>query len=220
VKNRMTGKKSPKPAEELTVCNPMGIKIGNCVSIDVSGFRGKQWRVTQVRALDAKTNPGRRVRQRHFKCVEYALQCDDEKCFLRVWPDPNNSREWIVLLLTLRYDTPWDGDGQGITETCQSLSPDLDFREDNDAKGIHDQFWRVDDNPDSIMADVKVLEVMDGCDKVDARHCQYEYWDFWRNWKLEGVETVQYLYIETNQKTGWVQGKIGQRIEPERVFVN
>ena len=70
------------------------------------------------------------------------------------------------------------------------------------------------------MADVKVLEVMDGSGKVDAHPSQYEYWDFWRNWKSEGVEMPQYLYIETNQKTGWVQGKVGQRIEPERVFVN
>ena len=198
----------------------MGIKIGNCVSIDVSGFRGKQWQVKQVCSLNAKTNPSRDVWKRHFKCVEYALQSGDEKCFLRVWRDLNDPSKWNVLLLTLRYDTPWDGDGQGITKTCQSLSPDLDFRENNDAKGIHDQFWRVDDNPDSFMADVKVLEVMDCSGKVDAHHCQYEYWDLSREWKSEGMETVQYLYIETNQKTGWVQGKVGQRIESERVFVN
>src|SRR5208337_1559333 len=149
----MTEKKSPKPADELTVCNPMGIKIGNCVSIDVSGFRGKQWRVKQVRSMDAMTNPGQDVRIRHFKGVEYALQADAEKCFLRGWPDPNDPAKWNVLLLTLRYDTPWDGDGEGITGACKNLGPDLDFHEDNDAKGIHDQFWRVDDNPDSFMAD-------------------------------------------------------------------
>jgi hypothetical protein len=48
---------------------------------------------------------------------------------------------------------------------------------------------------------------------------ELEYWDYNRETELDGVKTVQYLYVEMNKKNGWFQIKRGEELDPSRVMV-
>ena len=226
IKNKLA-RKSPVPekSEEERVWNPLGIKVGAFASLDVLDYRGKQFKIVGVRAYDATTNPptGSGVSKKHFKCCEYVLRCDEQVAFLRTWPDPVDPKKFNVFLLELKYDTPWDEDGEPIVLACRDPGPELNFKEDNEELGIHDEYWRVDKNPDSFKATVQVLEDLDGSGRVDSGEVvteRLEYWDFWRDWEFEWVKSLQYLYLEMNTEHGHVQGKRGEQIEPERVFIS
>jgi len=222
IKDKLQSKS--QQAEEQKVYNPLDIRVGSLVTIDAIDFRGKQWKVAQIRAYDITPSGS----SKHFRMTEYTFQtapfpgAECETCFLRVYPKPDDPNRVNILLLTAIHDTPWDGDGEAIVGVCRNPSEDLDFREYNEEKGINDCYWRVDDNKSSFLAIVRVLEDQNGDGMIAAdeiRTIGLEYWDFWRNFETEGVEILQYLYIELDSKTGWVQGKRGQQIEPERVFI-
>lgn len=196
---KMFGTPEPPPLHtQLT--NPLDLKLGQVVNLDVLDFRGTDFRVSEIRANTV------RKAGKTFKFAEYVLGDGDRIVFLRIIP---SSRGVKALVGELYDEFGADTDaGKAVPEICQN---DTEFNIDNDEQNLHEKYFRVDDVRDSYKSDVIVL------DSDGLANSRIEYWDFWRNTEIEGVETTQYLYVEKNPDTGIVSIKRNTEVDPNRV---
>jgi hypothetical protein len=185
--------------------NPLAAKCGAFVAVDELDFRGKNFRVVEIRQCDHQ------IGGKHYAMVDYVLQADQQVARLRVVP---SGEQWRAMLLSLYDDLAYD---EGLHNVVRDDT--LKFVVDDAEAGLHEEYWRVEDVRGSYKANVTVLQGDDPNAAPAVSRVEVEYWDYWRDTEVDGVKVTQYLYVEMNTETGWFQIWRGMETEPERILV-
>jgi hypothetical protein len=184
--------------------NPLSAKCGSFVAVDELDFRGKEYRIVEIRQYDHA------IGGRRFQLTDYVLRAGEEVVRLRVVP---GGKQWRPMLLTLYDDLAYD---QGLHDVVRDDT--LKFVVDDAEAGLHEEYWRVEEVRDSYKARVTVLCGNDASAPQSAA-AEVEYWDYWRDTEVDGAKVTQYLYVEMNLDTGWFQIWRGMETDPERIMV-
>jgi len=212
----------PEVAPEKSIYNPLKVLIGRSFTLndlDHSGmnFVCKEIRESTVEMFD---------RVNHF--VDYHLyarflagapQMQGQQIFrkLRAAPDKRSfDVPYRMVLFTLVDELAFNKDFEAVVRDGTGV-----FKIDDDEKNIHEQFWRINDVKTSYLANVKLLEDLNGNGKVDrneVKSLNVEFWDYQRKSDFDGVEEVEYLLIEMNKTSGYFQLWRGKEISPYKVL--
>jgi hypothetical protein len=199
----------PKKPEDL-IYNPIGARVGCSVTIDDLDYRGKNFFVREIRESVV------RLAGKTHKFVDYVVQANmlsGETVDLRVRIVPEESKAFghpYRAMVLSRYDSlAYD---EGLHNVVRD-DVNKNFKVDDEAAGIHDEFWRVNDVGISYSAEVKTL-----AEKPEP-NSNIEFWDYSRMTNIEGVELEQFLFVEMNKSNGWFEIWKGNEINPEQVMV-
>jgi hypothetical protein len=200
-----------QPRPEDLIYNPIGARVGCSVTIDDLDYRGKNFFVREISEwvvrLSGKTH----------KFVDYSVQAvmlNGETVDLRVRVVPEESKAFgqpYRAMVLYRYDSL--AYNEGLHNVVQDESKK--FNVDDEAAGIYDEFWRVNDVGMPYQATVKTLVAGAAGDKSE----NVEFWDYSRMTNIEGVELEQFLFVEMSKGNGWFEIWKGNEINPEQVIV-
>lgn len=128
--------------------------------------------------------------------VDYVLEgvpgCPQVR--LRFLPIENAKVRPLVLTLydSLAYD-------ESLLDVVRDETARLTIHDTDSANTAGDIFWRIFDEADSHISSVNI---QCGASITDAA---IEYWDYSRLTDIEGVETEEFLFVESNKATGWFE---------------
>ena len=214
----------PATSEESKIYNPIGCRVGGVVKIDSLDFREYRFGVTEIEQSMIVMNG------KNHQMVDYVLLArpigqPDFECVLRIIPDNNNRSACShrAVLLSL-YDSMEFN--EGLIEVCKSDEKkfviDDDKCDDDVTNDEHFEYWRVNDVGTSYIANVTSLtdENRDGkVDESEVSSRQVEFWDYSRMTDVDGVEVEEFVFVEMNKETGWIDIWRGTEVNPERIEV-
>jgi hypothetical protein len=136
---------------------------------------------------------------------------------LRVAPDKRSyDLPYRMVLFSLMDELAFSKDFEAVVRDGTGV-----FKVDDDENNIHEQFWRINDVKTSYLANVKLLEDLNGNGKIDrneVKSLNVEFWDYQRKTDFDGVDEVEYLLIEMNKTSGYFQLWRGKEISPYKVL--
>jgi hypothetical protein len=210
----------PEPIVEVqpekSIYNPLKVLIGRSFTlndIDHTGlnFVCRELRESTVEMFD---------RINHFVDYHiYARTISGGSILrkLRVAPDKRSfDKPYRMVLFSLMDELAFDKNFEAVVRDGTGI-----FKVDDDEKNIHEQFWRINDVKTSYVANVKLLEDLDGNGKVDRNEVKslgVEFWDYQRKSSFDGVDEIEYLLIEMNKVSGYFQLWRGKEISPYKVL--
>lgn len=220
--DRLRGKKPPSPEPEKAVeekfYNPLDLRIGSFVTIDDPAFSDMEFIVYEI--VEYRRN----INDKVFFFNDYRLRTnpiDGEpvKAFLRLTPmaEPEGdiSHYVVVGLIDESEDSSfgWSQDFENVVtdESGEFIVSD---------NGVDDIYYRYNDVEGSYQADLSIVRDENNDGKVEDNEVerqQIQYWDFWRKFINEGVEEIEFLYVEENLDHHWYTIHIGREIDPVRV---
>lgn len=207
-------KKEVKPIE-LRFYNPLKLRIGNAVRLDMIDFENLNFSVNQMRESN------RVIEGDDHYFVDYDLTArpyegDDVNVRLRLIPiaSPDSESTHNVLLLTKIGDCGYE----------KEFHDGLAFEVNNgELEEAGNKYWRVNDIKEHWEVEASLLRDKDNSGKVDITEVQkqpYHYWDYWRETEIDGVNTIEFYLVEMNSKTGSFEFWLGREIDQNRVSVN
>lgn len=187
--------KAPVPLHQR-ILNPLGAGIGSILTLDVLDYREAYWEVLMIEAYDVE------VDHKNWRWTDYVCAADGTQIFLRVIP--SNPPKALVGGLAYEYGYH-STEGKEISRAAKEQEFYID-----DENG-RQTYYRVDDVTESYRAKVKILE------GNSLQNDRREFWDFWREVEVEGVKEIQYLYVERNWDSGWLEVSMFKEIDLGRV---
>jgi len=207
---------------ELTVFNPLKVKVGSTLSIDTMGHRDRTYKIVSMREFD-------RDICKLGKFVDYEGICRVgkliEKMQLRLvpleHPDVDSGLTHSAVVLSLYYEcSNQDAIDSGLDGTVKGPTGQFEIEQD----GLKTVYFRMSDLKTAYIAQVSVLKDEDGNGIVntDEIHREVvEYYDYHTELLDEAGQTyLEFLFVERNQKTGWWQVWKGSEVDPCRVLVS
>ena len=179
--------KKEKP-QELQIFNPLGLKIGDFVSIDIEGLFGEQFPVTEIR--ENTTGVG----EKDFVHTDFVLATEgDETVYLRLNPvvnsDPYAKKHCDMLVLFPDAEMRHDEDFYKNTLSTGIL-------EVNEDGVVIATYERIRKKKDPFQAIVKVVDKQGQPPRVE----RISYWDYDRDTE-DG--TKEFYFVEMNEETGF-----------------
>ncbi len=214
------------PSQELRAetYNPLKLKVGQRVSIDVIDLREKDFKLAAVRE-NTRTDGGEKFQSMDYELAVPATTVGGKPEVLRLrvsplaHPDPASGLTHSVVALSLYYECGYQaGVTNGMSEAVKADTGE--FQIDWNGKRT---YWRINDLRTSYNATVKVFQDLDGSGKIDAnevREVSVEYWDYWTELPNEaGGKFTEFLFVERSKDNGWWQIWRGSELDPSRVSV-
>lgn len=244
----ITGKnKKDTTPLELKYFNPLKIKVGDFVNInDYPELKGLDFEVKKIVVYELNIDVGRSSKT--FYHTDYCLKgfTADGKAIrlqLRLEKDENSSNkvECSFKLFRLYHEEPYNKElveylnKPAFFESEESDEPDdycFCINQDEDGNDLEESlmYWRIDgfdsngrlaiDEPYKAKVTVLIDENEDGQiqeEELDQYYVQY--WDYHREYMNEGSPTLEYLYAEMDDSTGYISMFKGEHIQASQVFV-
>ena len=205
-------------ANEDKYHNPLKVRIGNSIHLDLLGYRDVFYTVKQFAVFDRNT--GVPLTDYRLEATVSAKPVPDDKklLFLRTVPRSGDSGaskiDFRIVMLAPYYECAWDDESiAGIMEGVND--PAGEFVIDAGTPG-EKKYWRLQDLKTAENVAVTTIKDADG----DAGQMQLEMWGFSRTTEDEAKQEVnEYLYVQKDSQSGWLQILTGQEIPPERINV-
>ena len=212
LKRRMLGVKSK--TEEID--NPLRMKIGSSVQLDVLDYREMTFFVQEVREVTQV------VGSQKFPMPEYVLLArpldgPERTIRLRLVPVKNAPKgsadlSHTVVLLSKYDELGWDQNFRDILNENEFVC--------NDNGTEVGRYWRINDVKNSWRYNVRTVdEKNDKNPDVDYYKSNYEVWDYWRSFKEGEAEIREYLYVEMETDNKYFTIWKGEEINANSVDV-
>jgi hypothetical protein len=205
---------------ELRFYNPLKAKIGTSVMVDDLELKDLNFFVKEIREYKRTIGPNQ------FVFVDYVLLArplEREEVWLRLRlnpienPDPVAGLTHDVLILRLFDDLAYD---EGLHKVLTDTTRRFQVLEDGK---VTEEYERIQGVTSSYKADVSVIRDVNSDRRVDpdeVEKVELEYWDYCRQTQdAAGQPLTQFLFLEMNARTGWMQIWRGQEIDPQQVMV-
>lgn len=216
--------KNTTVSEESKIYNPIGCKVGGVVKVDSLDFRDYRFGVTEIEQYTVTVN-GKKHRMVDYSLLARPIGQPDYECILRIVPDSNSRSACShrAILMSL-YDSMEFNEGllEVVKSDEKKFVIDDDKCDDDETNDEHFEYWRVNDVGMSYIANVTNLADADGDGKVDENEVtkrQVEFWDYSRLTDMDGVEVEEFVFVEMNKETGWIDIWRGTEVNPERIEV-
>jgi hypothetical protein len=210
-----TGKKQVPVLERYF--NPMKAKIGSTVTINDIDLKQYDFSVTEIRQY-ARTIEGKQYLFADYVLHAQPLKGDAVLLRLRVNPtgQTDGAPEHNVLVLRLYDEMAYD---KSFHDVVGDTTRKIEVTENNVAQ----TYTRINDVQGPYKATVSVLRDANQDGKVDEDEVatlQLDYWDYCRETPDEaGTPTVQFLFVEMDNSSGWFQLWRGEEINSQRVVI-
>lgn len=205
---------------ELRYFNPLKARIGVSVTIDTVELRELNFFLQEIREYK------RRVGPTEFTFVDYSLLArplhgEDVAVRLRLNPvaDPQRSggKEYNVLMLRLDDEMEYSKEFEMLLNDQSGL---FQIREDDVVK---EEFTRLFGLKSPYRATVSYLRDINQNHHVERDEIdtlELKYWDYSRQIADEAGQPVEeYLFVEMDGETGWIQIWRGSEMDPRKVIV-
>lgn len=212
----------PVPTEEQKIYNPIGAKIGGSITIDSLDYRGLNFFVKEIREYSVSSG-GKNHRFVDYVLLARPLNKPDMWVRLRLVPDKNSGTRLThkAMVLKLYDEFEYNEDFKNVLEDeSKKFVIDDDKNDADPSNDTHDEYWRVNDV--GLAYTAKYLSMTD--ENNDGRVSQDElnrgsldFWDYSRLTDIDGIELEQYMFVEMDKKSGWVQIWQGTQVSPEQV---
>lgn len=195
----LTAEKKEEQPLEMKYNNPLKLKVGANMLINEPEYIGQNFTVRDITAYD------RRIGQEHHKFTDYGLhgkrlKQDDVNIKIRLMPSQDNYSELghDLLILTLfdRFEYNEDFHENVLTDESKQLNAD------------DETYFRINDVLEHYEARVVNLADKDGDGVVEQEELtkkRIHYWDYWRETEVEGIKTVEFLFVEMNNDNGYFE---------------
>lgn len=218
---------------ELQYHNPLGAKVGNCVSFNhEEGIAGVNFFVEKIAVYETRVH-GKKFYHTDYLLRGQTLDMDHPiRLRLRLMPDDSatNQLGCKVLVMYLYHEQGWD---EGLFEVLNDPMGEFHVNQDDDGNDLEEpwKYWRIEDVKDPYHARVTLLSDTDGDGTVEdeeLERLQVTYWDFARDtYDEQEVQFTEYLTIELDETV--VVGEDGPsryftffrgtEVDPEQIMV-
>jgi hypothetical protein len=129
--------------------------------------------------------------------VDYVLNGDPRSPQIRLRFQRNENAKLRPLVLTLYNSLAYN---EGLLAVVRDDTAKLIIHDDtNPANIAGDIFWRRYDVTASHISSVNIRS------KIGVTDATIEYWDYSRLTDIEGVETEEFIFVEMNKESGWLE---------------
>lgn len=218
--DRLTGANKPVLNEQKH-WNPFKVRIGCTLHIDMLDYREAFYTVGSLEILDRGLG---RALMADYRLVG-KLASKPESLILRTVPREgkggSSKLDFRIIALNLFFECGWDDEARpGIMEGVNDKDGEFAI---NAGSPDERKYWRMHGLKGPEKATVKILEDDNGNGVVEDSEIKtrrIEQWAFSRTTIDEANQEVdEYLYVEKDTNTGWLQILIGREIPPERIIV-
>jgi hypothetical protein len=205
---------------ELRYYNPLKAKIGASVMVNDLDLKDFNFFVKEIRQYERRIGPNQ------FFFADYVLlakplEGNDVWVRIRLTPIENPDRAsdltHDVLLLLLTDDLAYN---EGLHKVVKDTTRHFQVIEDGKVK---EEYTRINDVSSSYRAEVSVIRDVNDDHRVDpdeVEKIELEYWDYWRETQdAAGQPQKQFLFVEMNTRTGWMQIWSGREMDPHQIMV-
>lgn len=210
-------------ALELSYFNPLRLRVGQSVRLDLLDHRERYYRVGSLEEYCRHVDPGDGRPRRHV-FVDYQLAAEDaaEPPRLRVSRE-EGERRCRVLLLEL-FDRP--GPEAGLYGLCQGRGKafTVTFPEGHPRASRTEAYPRLDARHGRYYAAlVRVLKDRDADGRVvpeEVETLEIKYWDFGAEVALPSGRTeFEFVFVERKDRSGEHTVYLGREVDPANVHV-
>lgn len=202
-----------------TITNPLEIKIGSHLELDVLDYRDRKWEVEEIREYHEN------IEGEDFFVTDYLLygknmelnSGEDKQCIIRLCKKDRSEDGMThnVLLLHLSHEHEYD-------EGLDALLRDDEGEEGGEFQMDDTVFYRLNDVRGCAQFTVTKVNAktqnFKNKDELDSTNINS--WDWITELKDEADQVYnEFLFIETNMNTGWHQFLLGVEIDPTDVTV-
>lgn len=205
---------------ELLYYNPLKARVGVSMTIDTVELRELNFFLQEIREYR------RRIGPQEYTFVDYSLLArplggDDVAVRLRLNPiadtQRSGGREYHVLMLRLDDEFEYTKDFENLLNDPSGL---FQVRE-NDV--VTEEFERMHGLKSPYRATVSYLRDINQnhhIERDEIDRLELKYWDFSRQIKDEADQPLdEYLFVEMDGTTGWIQIWRGSELNPQKVIV-
>jgi hypothetical protein len=207
-------------ANEDKYHNPFKVRIGNTLHIDTLDYRGPMYSVKKFEVIDRATSVT--MTDYHLTVGSFmggkAISDEKKNLLLRTVPrDGTGGKSKIdfrIVALSLYYECAWDDESRaGIMEGVSDPAGEFVI---NAGTTDERKFWRLGGLKNSESATITTVQDADS----DVLQHRIEMWGFSRTTQDEAKQDVnEYLYVQKDTGSGWLQIFIGKEVPPERINV-
>lgn len=200
---------------EKTVYNPLGVRCGNCFTIDTLDLRELNFRVVALRE-NIRKNAGNTV-MADVLVKASPLDGEDVQRIIRLVPDPGSVHGIPFRAVVLELV-----DEMAFNRSLEASARMDQFIETENGTGHRKEYQRAASCQTPWECEAKMLADADGSGKVDPNEvdtAKFEINAFNRKTQLEGVEVEEHIYVEMNKEDGWQQIWRGTEVHPARLTV-
>jgi hypothetical protein len=205
---------------EMRYFNPLKARIGVSVTIDTVELRDLNFFLQEIREYRRHIGP------QEFTFVDYSLLArplkgDDVAIRLRINPIADKARsagkDYNVLMLRLEDEMEYSKEFEKLLNDKSGL---FQIREDDEVK---EEFSRMYGLKSPYKATVSYLRDINQDHKIERDEIdtlELKYWDYSRQITDEaGQPLAEYLFVEMDGETGWIQIWRGVEMDPNKVIV-
>lgn len=219
--NRLVGTNLFVPNEKKYY-NPFDARIGNTLHIDVVEHRGIFFAVKAIEVIDRGTG---------VKIADYQIEgkkldeSESRKLTLRTVPREGKTGkdkvDFRIVGLTEFFSCGWDDAASAeIVQGCEDPAGEFVI---NPLTEDERKFWRIGDRKRAYeYVLVTTLKDDDGNGVVEDSEIakrEIDMWDYSRTTQDPGGEYNEYLYVQKDRASGWLQILTGREIPPERINI-
>ena len=207
-------------ANEDKFHNPFKVRIGNTLHIDTLDYRGPMYTVKKFEVVDRNTSVPMADYHLTASAMMGGKSISEEKKTLLLRTVPREGTggkskiDFRIVALSLYFECAWDDESRvGIMEGVNDPAGEFVI---NAGTTDERKFWRLGGLKHAEEATITSVQDADG--DVGKQHV--EIWGFSRTTQDEAKQEVnEYLYVQKDTDTGWLQIFTGKEIPPERINV-
>jgi hypothetical protein len=198
--------RSEPPAPQIY--NPLKAGRGSLVTIDLTGFYNKTFRV------DSITEFKRTIHGSEFVFVDHNLAGGDDNRKIKVRvssPSGMKATPDHVIVLVQEDEFAYSREFEQVMGDCQQKGK---FVVDDDEAKTHEEFFRINEVVEPYEAAL-TTQPESSMDRKSVR-----YWDFWRETQDEaGGKKVEYIFVEMDKDSAMFQIWRGEEIPPQALSI-
>lgn len=217
--DRISGANQFVPNEEK-VHNPFKAKIGSNFHLDTLKYRGVFYNLKRLEVLDRGTGVlmADYVIEAGVSTAGKPVPDENKSLILRTVPRDGDTGgkkiDFRIVALSKFYECAWDDESrEGLMEGVNDPGGifAIDAGTENERK-----FWRLQGLKTAEKVNVTVVKDSES----DVVLKRLELWGFSRTTQDEAKQDVnEYLYVQKDSTSGWLEVFIGREIPPERINV-
>jgi hypothetical protein len=205
---------------ELRYYNPLKARVGVSVTIDTVELRDLNFFLQEIREYK------RRIGPQEYTFVDYSLLArplggDDVALRLRLNPiadtQRSGGRAYHVLMLRLDDEFEYSADFEKLLNDKSGV---FQIRQDG---VVTEEFERLHGLKSPYTATVSYLRDINQNHQIERDEIdtlELKYWDFSREIKDEaGQPLEEYLFVEMDGQTGWIQIWRGCALDPQKILI-
>jgi len=217
--DRLTGANVFIPNEDK-FHNPFKARIGNSIHLDTLDYRGVFYTLKKLDVLDRNTSVP--MADYHLEAgvstAGKTISNDKQTLILRTVPRSGESGQgkidFRIVVLSLYYECAWDDESrEGLMEGVNDPAGEFVI---NAGTTDEKKYWRLGGLKSAENVSINSVKDADG----DVESQNIEMWGFSRTTEDEAKQEVnEYLYVQKDTSSGWLQVFIGKEVPPERINV-